>query len=136
MIPTVKILDTGTGPNLFSIELLPQEWLGTVKQIADPVLKEETRYIVNIQEVILLNVQIEDLRVPVCFGVVTIPDVSVLLGSKFINKFVTGIFHLELKVVPQKSRSVDIIQKAPPTQRVMKIHDKRNQADKILRDKE
>lgn len=116
MLPTVGILDTGAGPNLVDSQLLPLSWSSKVKPVADPGLTAAGKQTITVEGVILLHVQLGDLRVRVWFGVVKNLAVSVLLGTSFIDRFVTGIFPPERKVVPQNSEPVDIIDKPPQEQ--------------------
>lgn len=111
--------------------MVPPKLFGIVKPIVERGLTAATPQTVNVQGVILLHahVQLEDVRVGVWFGVVTGLDVSVLVGTKFIDTFVAGISPPERKVDLQKFIPVNIIPKDPPTQRVMTMHDKRRQAD-------
>lgn len=87
MIPAVGIIDTGAGPNLFRSELSPPKWSTRIKPRADPGFKAAERQKVNVQGVIRLHVKLGNLRVTLCFVVVTVLEISVLLRTTSIEKF-------------------------------------------------
>lgn len=123
MLPAVGIFGTGAGLNLVSSELVPPKWPQRIKPMADPGLTAATWRMINFRGVILLYVRLGDLGIPVWFGVVTGLAVSVSLRTTLIATFATGIFRPERKVVPQHSKPVDILRRAPPARIVMITYD-------------
>lgn len=110
--------------------------MGRIKLIKDPGFTAATRQTVDVQGLTLWHVKLGDLRVRIWFGVLAGLAVVVLLGTKFIVKFVTGTFPLQLKVVPHQSKPVEIIQKDTTTRCSMKLHDKHDQTNKNYRTNE
>lgn len=80
---------------------------------------------------ILLHLKLGELQVRVRFGAVTGSAVSVVLGTTFIDGFVTGICPPERNTVLLQSETVDVMQKFLTTRGIMTIHDQKDRADPI-----
>lgn len=59
--------------------------------------------------VIKIFVQIVDLKVRVCFGVIQVAEVSATLAASFVDQLITGIYPTERKIVSQHSRESAIL---------------------------
>lgn len=82
-----------------------------MRTVKDPGLTVATNKSANVDGLILLHVRLGDLHVNLWFGVVTIMDVPLLLGTYFIDSFVQGIYPQVLKVVPFHYHPVSVVDK-------------------------
>lgn len=89
------VLNTGADLNLVNEAWITQTWLDKEVKTSLLCLRAAGNEPMRVEKVIPLDVQLGDLRVIVWIGVVTILAVEVLLGTSFIDRFVTMILPLK-----------------------------------------
>ena len=102
-------MDTGCGPNLIGKDVLPQKWHDRIQQCEAPSLTGASGTTLDLLGVIPLYVTIGQLRVRIWFGVLSKLPPRILLGTSFIDRFVTQILPQQRRIVLNKFGWIPIL---------------------------
>ena len=91
MFPVVSVLDSGAGPNLVHLRMIPPGWLSRIRQGALPKLVDAQKRSINAIGTIALMVRLGQFKARVHFVVVTHMAVDCILGTSFIDRHVKAI---------------------------------------------
>ena len=104
MVPSTGVLDTGAGPNLIHVKVLPANWKQYLRPPSGPPLIAANRHRLNAIGEIPLYRLLGEFRAKVHFAVVTDMAVTCILGTTVIDRFVKSILPgprlIHLHVVP------------------------------------
>lgn len=106
---SVSVFDTGSWPNLVRTSFLLVEWRSGVRPMHKMSLKSTSSKHVKIIGKIMLSVQMGHLYVGIPFSVMQIFAVKLLIGTSYTDRFVSGMFPIERRVVLIPSFPVKII---------------------------
>jgi hypothetical protein len=107
--PVQAVFDTGAGPNIVRADLLPAGWEQLLVQNQPlPRITNASGKKMPVKGVIILHVQVGDLRTRVRFYVVPGLGVPCILGCNFIDLHVRSIHPKEKRVDLREGGSVDI----------------------------
>ena len=109
MEPKLMVIDTGCGPNLIAREALNESFHRYIRPCPpSAALRSANKSPLRVTGVILLTLQLGDLEARVHFGVVDGLAADIIIGTSFQDRFISGIFPIEQRVVPINSRPVPI----------------------------
>lgn len=109
MHPRTAVLEIGAGPNLIRKSSLPSTFSNNIRAVKELDLTGASRSNVIFDGVKLIHVRLGDLCFKAWFGVVTRMEVPLLLGTRFMDRFVKIIYLQERKIVPFHSHPVAIV---------------------------
>lgn len=123
-INTVKFnIYTGASPILIDESFVHPPWALRVKHRDFPNLRSANQQPIKSEGVILLHLQIGDLRIRVWFGVDGDFVDESQLGISFFHRFFQGIIPAEWKLVPWHSLSVNILTHSSKTRNAVSFAD-------------
>jgi len=102
-------VDTGCGPNLIGKDVLPQKWHSLIQPCSSPSLTGASGTTLDLLGVIPLYVTIGQLRVRIWFGVLPSLPPRILLGTSFIDRFVTQLLPQKRRIVLNKAGWIPIL---------------------------
>jgi hypothetical protein len=109
LFPVRAVFDTGAGPNIVRADLLPPGWETLLVQNQPlPRITDASGKKMPVKGVIILYIQVGDLRIRVRFYVVPGLGVPFILGCNFIDLHVQSIHPKEKIVDLREGRSVAI----------------------------
>jgi RNase H-like domain found in reverse transcriptase/Reverse transcriptase (RNA-dependent DNA polymerase)/Integrase zinc binding domain/Integrase core domain/Chromo (CHRromatin Organisation MOdifier) domain/Retroviral aspartyl protease len=98
MFPITTVLDTGAGPSLIREDVLPKDWEAMrLRGVPVPRIVNASGRAVTSKGVVVLHVQVGDLRTRVRFYVTSGLAVPCILGCNFIDRHVRAILPGERK---------------------------------------
>lgn len=92
---------------------LPPSWQSYMLTVDYPKLRTATYENMQTERIVPTSLWTADRWVCNSFGVVENLAVELLLGTTFIDRWIRGIFPLDLKIVPWQSHPVDILSTQP-----------------------
>jgi transposase InsO family protein len=114
LAPVVAVLDTGAGPNLIREDVLPPDWESLrLRGVPVPKVMNASGRLLHSKGVIVLIVQVGDLRTRVRFYVTAGLAVPCILGCNFIDRHVRSIMPGERRVELREGGSVAITEGSP-----------------------
>lgn len=90
-------------------DFLPQACGKSQKSVHSVLLQTANREVVDIEGIAPMFIAIGELRVSTWIGIVENPDVHVLLGASFLNRYIRSIFTTERNAGPWHPKQLAII---------------------------
>lgn len=113
-LPPAKCLfDTSSGLNLTNPTVLPLQWTICIERGKRPYHCTGMEDPLNMEETIILQPRLGDLRVRVWFAVVHSLAGKLLLGTSFMDRFTRKFSPIECKAVPWRSHPQAIFSTTP-----------------------
>lgn len=106
--PTVSTSDTGAGPSLLRLSLLPVEWRDYILPIHSILLTCLKQTFKRHNQSDVLFVQLGDPHIRVHFGVVHNGSATLLVNPLFIERFVKRVVHMKRFIGTVRSPTISI----------------------------
>lgn len=114
IIPMTTVLDTGAGPNIINMSVLPAAWKSAIRPVAAPHLLDASNKPLRCLGTLGFHVRIGEFRTGIRFMVVGSLAVDCVLGTTFIDQQIRAIFPSDRKVVFHHGPPVTIVGRTLP----------------------
>lgn len=111
-------LDAGAGVSILHRSLIPTGWKNCSRRHDLQRLRTATKNRLSLDGSMLLHLHLDKLCTRVWFSIALHLAVDILLGTTFIDWFMSGIYPAGRKVVPRNSQSVAIVAWKPRNTKV------------------
>lgn len=110
MKQVASLLENEAGPKLIDSGCIPSSWVNCIKLVQDQKLRGSKSEKLHVKGVIVLDIRIREVKVQALFGNFDKLAERLILGTKFIDRFLKSILLEENWFLPKHSKPVVILE--------------------------